>query len=138
MIYFDTSVLIAAVRDDEAHHPACVAAVKRGGCTSTHAMLEAFSILTGGKSGRRYPPAFAARVIEVSFEKQLQPVSLTWKEIHHLLAETQDRGIRSGAIYDFQHLACARKAGAKTLLTLNTKDFLAFAREGDPAIQEPG
>jgi predicted nucleic acid-binding protein len=138
MIYFDTSVLVAAVRDDDEHHPACVAAVKRGGCTSTHAMLEAFSILTGGRTARRYSPAFATRVIEVSFEKQLQPLSLTWKEIHHLLADCQARGIRGGAIYDFQHLACARKAGAKTLLTLNTKDFLAFAREGDPAIQAPG
>jgi predicted nucleic acid-binding protein len=137
MIYFDTSVLLDAVRKDEVHHSACLAAVKGGGCTSTHAMLEAFSILTGGRSSRRYPPAFAARLLGVSFEKRLQPFSLTWKECHAMLAETQDRGIRGGAIYDYQHLVCARKAGADILLTLNKSDFLAFARPGDPEVRSP-
>jgi predicted nucleic acid-binding protein len=137
MIYFDTTVLIGAVRKDESHHSACLAAVRKGGCTSIHAMLEAFSILTGGRSGRRYPPSFAARLLSVSFEKQLQPLSLTWNESHAMLAEAHDRGIRGGAIYDYQHLVCARKAGAAMLLTLNTKDFLALARPGDPDIQAP-
>ena len=137
MIYFDTSVLVGAVHKDEAHHPACLAALRRGGCTSIHAMLEAFSILTGGRSGRRYSPSFAARLLGVSFEKQLQPFSLTWNESHAMLAEAQGRGIRGGAIYDYQHLVCARKSGAATLLTLNTKDFLALARPGDPDIQAP-
>lgn len=54
-----------------------------------------------------------------------------------MLAEAQGRGIRGGAIYDYQHLVCARKSGAAVLLTLNTKDFLAFARPGDPEIQSP-
>ena len=97
MIYFDTSVLLEAVRKDETHHSACLAAVKAGGCTSTHAMLEAFSILTGGRSSPRYPPAFAAKLLSVSFEDRLQPFSLTWKECHAMIAETQDRGIRGGA-----------------------------------------
>ena len=54
-----------------------------------------------------------------------------------MLAEAHDRGIRGGAIYDYQHLVCARKSGAATLLTLTTKDFLALARPGDPEIQSP-
>ena len=137
MIYFDTSVMLGAVRKDEDHHPACLAALGKGGCTSIHAMLEAFSILTGGRSGQRYSPSFAARLLGVSFEKQLQPSSLTWKECHAMLAEAQGRGIRGGAIYDYQHLVCARKSGAAVLLTLNTKDFLALARPGDPDIQAP-
>ena len=137
MTYFDTSILVGAVRDDEPHHLACLAAVKQGGCTSTHAMLEAFSILTGGRTKRRYSPAFAARVLSVSFEKQLQPASLTWKEVHQFLAEANARGIRGGAIYDYQHLVCARKAGAATFQTLNLADFRAFARPGDPEIKSP-
>ncbi len=138
MIYFDTSVLVASVRKDEFHHSACLAAVREGGCTSVHAMLEAFSILTGGRSGRRYSPSFTARLLGVSFEKRLKPFSLTWNESHAMLAEAQGRGIRGGAIYDYQHLVCARKAGAVILLTIDTGDFLAFARPGDPAIQSPG
>ncbi|MCW1926465.1 PIN domain-containing protein [Luteolibacter arcticus] len=137
MIYFDSTVLVGATREDEPHHLACLAALKGGGCTSNHAMLEAFSILTGGRSLRKYSPAFAARLVSVSFEKQLQSISLSWPETHAMLAETQARGIRGGAIYDYQHLVCARKAGAEVLLTLNSRDFLSFAREGDPLIKSP-
>lgn len=137
MNYFDSSVLVAALREDEPDHAACLRAVRGGGATSGHAMLEVFSALTGSPGPLRVSPAYAARRLADSFEKRLKPVSLTWPETHAILAESQARGIRGGAIYDFQHLACARKAGAKTLLTLNTKDFLAFAREGDPAIQAP-
>lgn len=137
MNYFDSSVLVAALWEDEPDHAACLRAVRTGGATSAHAMLEAFSTLTGNPAPLRLSPAYAARRLAESFEKRLKPVSLTWPETHAMLAETQARGIRGGAIYDYQHLACARKAGAGTLLTLNTKDFLAFAREGDPAIRSP-
>jgi predicted nucleic acid-binding protein len=137
MIYFDTSVLIAAVRSDEPGHLESLVSVKKGGCTSPHAMLEAFSILTGGQGGRRFSPAFAAKTLAVSFEKHLQSVSLNWREIHSILAEAHARGIRGGAIYDYQHLACARKAGADVLLTFNVRDFEAFVRNGDPSIQSP-
>ncbi|MCW1884753.1 PIN domain-containing protein [Luteolibacter flavescens] len=137
MTYLDTSVLIAAVLEDEPQHPACLQAVQSGGCTSHHSLLEAFSILTGGRAARKYSPAFAARLIGVSFEKQLKSISLTWQETHAMLAETQARGIRGGAIYDYQHLVCARKAGATAILTLNVKDFLSFAREGDPQVRSP-
>ena len=137
MIYFDSSVLVAALRADEPEHAACLQAVRAGGVTSTHAMLEAFSVLTGYPGPSRLRAAYAAKCLAESFEKRLKSVSLTWHETHAMLAETQARGIRGGAIYDYQHLACARKAGASALLTLNLRDFVSFIREGDPAIKSP-
>jgi predicted nucleic acid-binding protein len=137
MNYFDSSVLVAALRADELEHAACLRAVRTGGVTSTHALLEAFAVLTGYPGPSRLSPAYAAQRLADSFEKRLKPVSLTWAETHTMLAETQARGVRGGAIYDYQHLACARKAGATTLLTLNLGDFLSFARDGDPLIKSP-
>ena len=137
MNYFDTSVLVAAVRSYEPGHAESLRAMEKGGVTSSHAMLEAFAILTGGQSHPRLTPSLAAKVLAGSCEQRFKPVALTWKEIHAMLAETQARGIRGGAIYDYQHLVCARKAGASSLLTLNVRDFLSFAREGDPKIERP-
>lgn len=137
MNYLDSSVLVAALRTEEPDHAACLRAVKAGGVTSTHAMLEAFAVLTGNPTPPRVSPGYAASRLADSFEKRLKPVSLTWAESHSMLAEAQGRGIRGGAIYDYQHLVCARKAGADTLLTLNTSDFISFARPGDPAIKFP-
>jgi predicted nucleic acid-binding protein len=137
MNYLDSSVLIAALREKEPEHEACLRAAVAGGITSSHAMLEAFSVLTGDPTPPRVSPAYAAKRLSESFEKKLKSVSLTWSECHAMLAEAQRRGIRGGAIYDYQHLVCARKAGAAMLLTLNTKDFLALARPGDPEIQSP-
>jgi predicted nucleic acid-binding protein len=137
MIYFDSSVLVAALREDEPDHAPCLRAVRAGGTTSTHALLEVFAVLTGNPTPSRLSPSYAAQRLAESFEKRFKAVSLTWAETHAMLAETQARGIRGGAIYDYQHLACARKAGANTLLTLNVRDFVSFTREGDPAIKAP-
>lgn len=105
--------------------------------TSNHAMLEAFSILTGIPNPPRVSPAYAAKRLAESYERLLTPISLSWEETHSMLAEAHGRGIRGGAVYDYLHLVCARKAGASVILTLNVRDFFAFAREGDPRIERP-
>jgi predicted nucleic acid-binding protein len=137
MIYLDSSILVASLSESEFAHPECRKAVAKGGCTSSHAMLETFSILTGGRASARYSPAFAAMLIENNFEKHLEPVALSWSETHAILGEAQARGIRGGAIYDYLHLACARKAGVTAVLTMNVKDFTAFTKKGDPKIESP-
>lgn len=137
MNYLDSSVLVAALREQEPQHQACLRAAAAGGFTSPHALFEVFSILTGDPTPPRVSPAYAAKRISDSFEKRLKSVALTYQETHAILAEAQGRGIRGGAIYDYLHLACARKAGAAVLLTLNTRDFLALARPGDPDIRSP-
>jgi len=138
MNYLDSSVLVAALREQEPQHQACLRAAAAGGVTSPHALLEVFSVLTGDPTPPRVSPAYAAKRIAESFDKRLKSVALTCSETHAILAEAHGRGIRGGAIYDYLHLACARKAGAAVLLTLNDKDFLAFARPGDPEIRSPG
>lgn len=53
------------------------------------------------------------------------------------LRACEERGVRGGAVYDWLHLAAARKAGATRLITLDARDFQAISRPGDPAIETP-
>jgi len=139
MKYLDTSVIIAAVRSNDPHHEACAKLLLSGEdlATSTHALMECFSVLTGGGASR-LDPDHAALVLEVNLTKRVQVVSLSPREIFQLLKLSRERGVRGGAIYDFQHLAAARKASAEVLHTLDVSDFRAFARPGDPRIEKPG
>jgi predicted nucleic acid-binding protein len=45
--------------------------------------------------------------------------------------------VRGGAIYDWLHLAAARKAGAEVFITLDQRDFQSLMRPGDPRIEMP-
>lgn len=90
-----------------------------------HALTETFSTLTGGALGMRLPATTAAAILRDNLAPRMEIIHLT------------RRGIRGGAIYDYLHLAAARKAGAARLYTLNLSDFLAFHRSGDPEIVHP-
>jgi predicted nucleic acid-binding protein len=139
MPFLDTSVLIASLDPDEPHHAACDRLVEAGRHQiNGHALAETFSVLTGGRASRRLGPAAAARLIQDSLLPYVQVLTLTGRELMTALAACEARGIRGGAVYDWLHLAAARKAGAALFVTLNLRDFQALARPGDPQIQMPG
>jgi predicted nucleic acid-binding protein len=136
--FLDTSVVLASLDPDELHHAACDRIVSAGGNRIyVHALAETFSILTGGRHGRRLGAAIAARLIEQSILPYVQTQTLTGREIVAALAECELRGVRGGAVYDWLHLAAARKAGAESLITLDLRDFQSLARPGDPRIEMP-
>lgn len=136
--FLDTSVVLASLDPDESHHLACDRLIAAGGHQlHVHALAESFSILTGGRQGRRLGPAVAARPIEQSVLPYVQPVLLDGGAIMAALAECEARGVRGGGVYDWIHLAAARKAGAEVFYTLNLRDFRALARPGDPRVEMP-
>lgn len=67
----------------------------------------------------------------------VSPQTLTGKDLVDALKAAHHRGVRGGAVYDWLHLAAARKAGAEVFFTLNVRDFRALTRPGDPVIQSP-
>lgn len=136
--FLDTSVILGSLDPDEPHHEACDRLVAEGGHTiHAHALAETFSILTGGRLGRRLGAALVNRLIEESVLPYVQTVSTTGQQMMAALAECESRGVRGGAVYDWLHLAAARQAGAQSLVTLDRRDFQALSRPGDPRIESP-
>lgn len=137
-LLLDTSVVIASLDGDEPHHAVCDRLLATGGHRLyAHALTETFSILTGSRQGRRLRPALAVELIDASVLPFVELVHLTGKETMAAIAETERRGVRGGAVYDWLHLAAARKAGVQALVTLDVRDFQALARPGDPAVRMP-
>ena len=134
----DTSVIVAALDGEDPDHAACrklLLSAKFSICT--HALSETFATLTGGRLAVRISPENAASILRQQVAPRMVLISLEEMELLKAYDESTRRGIRGGAIYDYLHLAAARKAGAARIYTLNTADFKAFHRSGDPEIRRP-
>jgi predicted nucleic acid-binding protein len=136
--FLDSSVLVASLDVDDPAHAACSRLVAAGGHQAySHALAEVFSALTGGRLGRRLTPAVAAGLIQDSVLPYVAVQALSGKDLVTALQDCGKRGARGGAVYDWLHLAAARKARADVFFTLNLRDFQALARPGDPLIRTP-
>ncbi len=93
--------------------------------------------MTGGKLISRILPSVVSEVLTVSVLPRVRPIGLSAAETIAAFAETEERGVRGGAIYDYLHLVAARKAGARKLYTLDLDNFRSFHRHGDPEIVHP-
>jgi predicted nucleic acid-binding protein len=134
----DTSVLIAALDASDPDHDGSREVLLSGRCVvHSHALTEAFSTLTGGRLAIRLSAADATSILKVRLAPKLYSIVLTERDLLAAFEETSRRGVRGGAIHDYLHLFAARKAGAERLYTLNTADFQAFHRAGDPVICHP-
>ena len=119
-------------------HAGCAAILDEGGAgIHVHAFTETFSTLTGGRLGFRVSAEDAAGLLRDSILPFVEPVLLSASEIVTALEEAESRGVRGGAVHDYLHLVAARKSRAARIYTLNTRDFLAFHRPGDPEIAHP-
>lgn len=135
----DSTVLVASLDPDEIHHVACTRLLTASGphLVYTHAVAEVYAALTGGRLGRRVPPADAARLVQESVLPHVRLTTLSPQELMAALMDCDKRGARGGAVYDWLHLAAARKAKADVFYTLNLRDFQALSRPGDPALAAP-
>lgn len=139
MIAVDTSVLVAALIPRQSYAVESVAVINHGkSCAFAHALTETFSILTGGRLPFRIDPGEATRLIKSRISPMVEAVELHADDLLKAFSESKARGIRGGAIYDYLHLFAARKAGAERFYTLNSSDFMAFHRKGDPVVFHPG
>ncbi|HKQ36684.1 MAG TPA: PIN domain-containing protein [Verrucomicrobiae bacterium] len=139
--FFDTSVLIASMIEDEPGHGAALNALNQRARTqcyaALHSVAECFATLTGGRLGIQISAANAAEMIHANVVEPLELITLSKNEYVQVIKAAQDRGMRGGAIYDGLLLACARKAEAERILTLNTRHFVAFAPDLRDRIHPP-
>ena len=134
----DSSVLVAALASDELQHGECLSLLLKGGnIIYSHALLETFSTLTGGKLGVRVTADLAVRMLSETVLPRVSVIELSSAEIIAALAIAQSRGVRGGSVYDYMHLVVARKANASVIVTLNMHDFLHLRRGDDPEVQLP-
>jgi len=138
MAFLDTSVLVASLDPDDPQHGVCDQLLSAGGHEAyAHALAEAFSVLTGGRLGRRVAPDLASRLLEESILPFVKLRTLSERDTVAALRDSAARGVRGGAVYDWLHLCAARKAKAEAFVTLNLRDFQALVRPGDPLVQAP-
>ncbi len=134
----DTSVLVAALDGEDPDHEVCRRLLLLEKLQARpHTLSEAFCTLTGGRLAIRISPKDAACILRQQIAPRLRLIELTEAELLDAFDESQHRGVRGGAIYDFLHLVTARKARARKLFTLDIDDFTSFYRSGDPKIVHP-
>lgn len=136
--FLDSSVLVAALAPDETKHTDCLALLLKGGHRiHSHALLETFSTLTGGKLGVRVTSDLAAQMLSETILPRVTVIKLSTDEIMGALRVAQSRGVSGGYVYDYMHLLAARKGTASVIYTLNTDDFQHLRRADDPEVQHP-
>ena len=116
--YWDSSALVEALHDETLR----ARLEQPGNLTRTHSMAEVFSTLTGGRLGIRYSPTEASEMVG-SLAEDLEIAELSPAQTLEALASAHKKGVRGGRIHDYLHAVAAFQAEAKTLVTLNGKDF---------------
>lgn len=134
----DSSVLVAALAPDQDRHAECLALLMEGeSAVYSHACLETFSTLTGGKLGVKVGADLAARLLSETVLPRVHVIELGIEELLAALHLTRQQGVRGGGVYDYMHLVAARKAEADILYTIHLSDFQHLHREGDPELRRP-
>jgi predicted nucleic acid-binding protein len=124
----DTSVVVASLLRWHADHGRAASAVSRARTEGdvlvlpVPALLQSFSVMTRLPRGYRAPPEDALAALRREFGTAelatCQPRS-AWGFLEKAVAA----GVAGEGIHDADILACAERAGATRLLTLNPRDF---------------
>lgn len=127
-VVLDTSCLVAAALTQHEHHAATLADLARRRAAGhefvlvSHALVEAYAVLTRLPPPHRVAPADAIAVLDRNWGA-LETVALTGAESWRALRQHAAAGVGGGRVYDGQISACARKARADEILTLNLRHF---------------
>lgn len=129
----DTSVVVASLLRWHEDHERAAAAVARARADGDILVLpvpvlfQSFSVMTRLPRGYRAPPEDAFAALLGAFGRAELAASRpqsAWKFLEDAVAA----GIAGGGIHDADILACAARAGATRLLTLNPRDFERLSR----------
>ncbi|MCW5977312.1 MAG: PIN domain-containing protein [Bryobacteraceae bacterium] len=138
--FLDTSVLVAAFYvDHPSHQPSFdlfIRCNKIEACCAMHSLAEVYATLTGMPAPRRAGGDQALLFIS-NIRERLTLVALDEQEYSYALESSAAAGLHGGAIYDAVLGHCALKAGAETVYTWNTKDFLRLPQAIAARVKRP-
>ena len=132
----DTSVVVASLLAWHDAHQASLAALAASSGRGFRLLLprtvlvQSWSVMTRLPPGRRLAPDIALEILRSSFEGKADVIDPPSGEGWTLLAAAAAAGAVGGGLHDFEILDTAARAGARRLLTLNTRDFLRFGDRG--------
>ncbi len=142
-VFFDTSVLVAALVREHPRHERAFDRLRRvrsgpdAMLTSGHTLEELFAVLTTLPVSPRIAPGAAARLIGESVETHAEIVTLTAADYRETVRRLGDLGLSGGIIYDALACCAAVRADADLILTFNTKDFRRAWPEIGASVEEP-
>jgi predicted nucleic acid-binding protein len=128
----DTSCLVALSWSEHQHHERTIAELdarrkkRETLAVAAHSLAEAYSVLTRLPPPSRIEPSLAAAGLRAVWRGE-QAVALTAEEVWAVIEKLPERGISGGRTYDALIAACAKKARVDTLLTWNSRHFIALA-----------
>ena len=128
-IFFDTSVLIPAFAESHPNHKECFSILEKVSdkkievVTSSHALLEFYSVFSKLPLKTRISPLEIREIIEKNIYQNFKIVVLEEKDYREVISQISSLGLPGGIVYDLLHYIAARKAKASLILTYNEKDF---------------
>jgi predicted nucleic acid-binding protein len=138
--FLDTSVLVAVFYGDHPAHEAAIQcyrdATPRTAFCAAHSVAELYAVMTRLPVRPAISPEQCMLFVN-DLRERFTLVQLTGAEYVATAASAAKGGLPGGKIYDALILACARKAAAEMVYTLNAKDFERIAPDLAGRIQLP-
>ena len=136
-LFFDTSVLVAAMVFGHPQHAPAAAVLSRvllgrdKGSVCCHSLAELYAVLTRLPLSPSIHPSEAHQLIQDNVLAHFQLVPLSIEDCRESLRALAGAGWAGGPIYDALLLRAAEKGAAEQVFTLNVSHFqrLAHGRE---------
>jgi predicted nucleic acid-binding protein len=139
-VFFDTSVLVAAVLEDHEHFERSFSVFSAARCSSAfcaaHNLSEVYVTLTRYPGKDRLSAAQALMSLE-KIEERLTVIALDTAEHIAAIRRFAANGIVGGTMYDGLIAACALKAKADVLYTWNVGHFMMLGNEVAHKVRSP-
>ena len=139
-LFFDTSVLVAAVSVQHVHHGPSLAVYlaankNQAGCAA-HSLAEVYATLTRLPGKQRMSCEQSLLFLD-EIKDRLRTVTLDGDEYSAAIADAAAEGIVGGMIYDALIARCAMKARAETIYTWNIDHFRRVGPEVAERVRTP-
>lgn len=142
-IYFDTSVLIAAVLEKHPYHDPAFAALQRArkkeiqGSISGPGLAEFYAVLTRLPLTPAVSPYQIQQMLETNLVPHFEVVPLAQDEYYKAVRDCAAAGCGRSRIYEALHLAAARKVHCQQVYTYNLQHFRELGPDFGDRIRTP-
>lgn len=134
-VYLDTSVIGAATVKAHVHHQESAAALRLihkkqlNAATSTHALAEAYAVLTRAPFQPRLYPSDVWNSFSANLIPHLEVAALSMDLYCDAIKLCAAHGWIGGRVYDAVHLRCSSQVGCDRIYTFNVRHFVQLAPE---------